>query len=83
MNDEAHAKLLDELAETNFANVTSETKAELLHFYADPDAPYATRRKAKAWAKVRAELLQLQAAPVAPLTGVSGVNSRPASAPIP
>src|SRR6059058_2908428 len=32
MNDEAHAKLLDELAETNFANVTAETKAELLHF---------------------------------------------------
>jgi len=83
MNDEAHAKLLDELAETNFANVTAETKAELLHFYADPDAPYATKRKAKAWAKVHAQLLQLQAAPVAPLTAVSGVNSRPASAPIP
>jgi hypothetical protein len=83
MNDEAHAKLLDELAETNFANVTAETKAELLHFYADPDAPYATKRKAKAWVKVHAQLLQLQAAPVAPLTAVSGVNSRPASAPIP
>jgi zinc dependent phospholipase C len=83
MNDEAHAKLLDELAESNFANLTAETKAELLHFYIDPDAPYATKRKPKAWAKVRGELLQLQAAPVAPLTGVSGVNSRPASAPIP
>ncbi|HEV2195806.1 MAG TPA: zinc dependent phospholipase C family protein [Candidatus Acidoferrum sp.] len=83
MNDEAHAKLLDELAETNFANVTSQTKAELLHFYADRGAPYATKRKAKAWAKVQVQLLLLQAAPVAPLTAVSGVNSRPASAAIP
>jgi len=68
MNDEAHAKLLDELAETNFANVTRETKEELLHFYADPDAPDATKRHAKAWAKVQAQLLQLKAAPVAPIT---------------
>ena len=72
MNDEAHAKLLDELAETNFANVNSETKAELLHFYADLGAPYATKRKAKDWAKVQAQLQQLQAAPVVPLTADSG-----------
>jgi len=72
MNDEAHAELLDKLAETNFASVTSEAKAELLHFYADPNAPDTTKRKAKAWAKVQAELLQLQAAPVAPLTADSG-----------
>lgn len=71
MNDDAHAKLLDELAGTNFANVNSGTKAELLHFYADPDAPYATKRKAKDWAKVQAQLLQLQAAPVVPLTARS------------
>src|SRR5215831_5418690 len=68
MNDEAHAKLLDELAETNFAKLTRETKEELLHFYADPDAPDATKRPAKAWAKVQAQLLQLKAAPVAPIT---------------
>ena len=77
MNDDAHAKLLDELAETSFANVTSETKAELLHFYADPDAPYTTKRKAKAWAKVQAELLQLKAAPVVPLTADSGAAGHP------
>ena len=77
MNDDAHAKLLDELAETNFANVNSKTKAELLYFYADPDAPYATKRNAKAWAKVQAQLQQLQAAPVAPLSADSGVASHP------
>src|SRR5437660_3116200 len=82
MNDEAHAKLLDELAETKFANVTSEAKAELLHFYADPNAPYATKRKAKAWAKVQAELMQLQSAPTAPLTASSG-ETRRATTPLP
>jgi hypothetical protein len=67
LNDEAHAKLLDALAETNFAGITSEVKAELLHFYADPDAPYATKRNAKAWAKVKAELQQLTSSPAAPV----------------
>ena len=77
MNDEAHAKLLDKLAESNFASVTPEAKAELLHFYADPGAPYATKRHAKAWAKVQAQLLQLQSAPTAPLTAGSGVTTAP------
>jgi zinc dependent phospholipase C len=83
MNDEAHAKLLDELTETKFANITSEAKAELLHFYADPDAPYATKRNAKAWAKVQAELLQLQSAPTTPLTAGSGERMRAVTAPLP
>jgi len=83
MNDEAHARLLDELAETNFANVTAETKAELLHFYADPDAAYATKRHAKAWARVQAQLLQLQTAPVAPLAAGPATTLQPATAPLP
>lgn len=77
MNDEAHAKLLDELAETNFANINSETKAELLHFYADPDAPNTTKRNARAWAKVQAQLQQLQLAPVAPRTVNSAAGEHP------
>ncbi|HKW32051.1 MAG TPA: zinc dependent phospholipase C family protein [Candidatus Acidoferrum sp.] len=77
MNDDAHAKLLGELAERSFANVNSQTKAELLHFFADPDAPYATKRNTKAWARVQAQLLQLQAAPVVPLTADSGAARHP------
>jgi len=41
LNDEAHAELLDKLAENKFAGATSEVRAELLHFFAEPDAPYA------------------------------------------
>ncbi len=74
LNDEAHAKLLDELAEAKFAGIPPEVKAELLHFYADPDAPYATKRKAKAWAKVRAELQQLTSSPSAPVVARSSVE---------
>jgi hypothetical protein len=74
LNDEAHAKLLDQLAETKFAGITPEVKAELLHFYADPDAPYATKRNAKAWAKVRAELQQLTSSPPVPVVARSSVE---------
>jgi hypothetical protein len=74
LNDEAHAKLLDQLAETKFAGITPEVKAEILRFYADPDAPYATKRNAKSWAKVRAELQQLTSLPPAPVVAGSPVE---------
>jgi len=70
LNDEAHAELLDKLAENKFTGVTSELRAELLQFFADPTASYATKRNAKAWAKVQTQLQQLQSATVA-----SGVAS--------
>src|SRR5215470_7559554 len=76
MNDEAHAKLLDELAETKFAGVTPELKAEFLHFYADPGAPYATKRDAKAWARVRAELQQLTSFVPAPASTGKSVDAK-------
>jgi hypothetical protein len=74
LNDEAHAKLLDELAETKFAGIPPEVKAELLHFYANPDAPYATKRNAKAWAKVRVELQQLTSSPPTPVVARSSIE---------
>ena len=77
MNDDVHAKLLDEWAEANFTKVTPEAKAELLRFYADPDAPNATKRSAKAWAKVQIQLQQLQAASVAPVIADSAAAGRP------
>ena len=60
MNDDAHAKLLDKLAEQNFTGMTPELRAELLGFFADPNAPYATKRKPKEWSRVEAELQQLK-----------------------
>jgi len=60
LNDEAHAKLLGKLAELKFADASPEVKAELLRFFAEPGAPYATKRNAKAWAAVQVQLLQLK-----------------------
>src|SRR2546423_1832098 len=66
LNDEAHAQLLDRLAEKRFVGATPEVKAELGRFFAEPDAPYATKRNAKAWAKVQTQLQQLKAVATAP-----------------
>jgi hypothetical protein len=63
MNDEAHAKLLGMLAERKFAEASPGVREELLHFFSEPDAPYATKRNVKAWAKVQVQLEQMKAAP--------------------
>lgn len=60
LNDDAHARLLDELAEKKFATVSPELKSELLHFYSVPDAWYATKKNPKAWATVQSEISQLK-----------------------
>ena len=60
LNDETHAKLLHALAKQNFSGASPEVRAELLEFFGHPDAPYATKRKPKDWAKVQAELEQLK-----------------------
>jgi hypothetical protein len=63
MNDDAHAELLDKLAAQNFADMSPELRAEMLSFFADPNAPYATKRNPKEWSRVEAELQQLKSAP--------------------
>ncbi len=68
LNDEAHAELLDKLEENKFVGATAEIKSELLHFFSDPDAPYATKRHAKAWAKVQTQLQQLRSVAESSLT---------------
>ena len=60
LNDDTHAKLLRRLAEQNFRDTPRETRAELLEFYADPNAPNATKRKPKMWSKVEADVQQLK-----------------------
>ena len=60
LNDETQAKLLDRLAQQNFAGASPEVRAELLDFFSDPDGPDAVRRHRKKWAKVQAEVAQLK-----------------------
>ena len=65
-NDDAHAELLEKLAEKNFAEMSPDLRAELLAFYADPNVPYATKRKPKVWSKVEANLQKLRNRPPEP-----------------
>src|SRR6266849_5099999 len=83
LNDEAHAELLDKLAENKFAGATAEIKSELLHFFADPDAPYATRRNAKALAKNQTELQRLKSATPTSIVADSAATTPPAGASVP
>ncbi len=62
LNDEAHAELLDALAKQNFSGASPEVRSELLEFFGHPDAPYATKKKPKEWAKVQREIEQLKTA---------------------
>ena len=75
LNDDAHAKLLDRLAERKFVGTSAELREELVHFFADPNAPYATKRNAKDWARVQAELEQLKKA--APETVAASPEGKP------
>ena len=83
MNDDVHAELVEELAKTNFKEMSPALRAELTQFYADPNAPYATRRKPKEWAKLQVALQLLKSAPAAPveaqtLPAYGGIPSAPA-----
>jgi hypothetical protein len=75
MNDDTHAELLDNLAAQDFAGMTPDLRAELLDFFADPNAPYATKRKPKKWSKLETELQQLKSTAPRPVS----VETVPAS----
>jgi hypothetical protein len=70
-----HAKLLDTLARQNFISASPAIRAELVEFYGHPDAPYATKRKPKVWAKVLAQLEQLKKAAPPVVTGKADERS--------
>jgi hypothetical protein len=63
LTDNAYARLLDQLAHDNFAQVTPELRENILAFYSDPNAPIATKRRASAWEKTQDELQRLKTAP--------------------
>ena len=62
LNDQTQAKLLDALAKENFTGASPEIRAELLGFFADPNAPYTIKKNRKEWAKAQAEIEQLKEA---------------------
>ena len=66
LSDATYAKLLDQLAQKDMAQIPTELRQDILEFYADPKAPIATKRDKKAWQKTTAEVEKLKAAPSLP-----------------
>jgi hypothetical protein len=79
LNDETHAKLLEALAKQDFRGASPEVQAELLEFFGHPDAPYATKRRPKDWAKVQSELQQLKNTAPSTVTAINPCQSCAAS----
>lgn len=69
--DAACAELLDRIAQNNFANASPELRAELLRFYASPEAPSTAKVSEKARARLKAELQKLENAPLTPAAAQS------------
>jgi hypothetical protein len=69
LTDDAYAKWLGQLAKNKFDKITPELRADILHFYADPAAAFATKQDAVRWQQVLAALDQLkQATPISATT---------------
>ena len=60
LTDKAYAHLLDQLAKTDFGQVTPELRENILVFYDDPNAPIATKRNAGQWQKTQDEVQRLK-----------------------
>jgi hypothetical protein len=60
LNDDTCARLLDELAERNFADTSAELRAELLRFFSSSDAPFSTRLSEKARAQLKNDVQRLE-----------------------
>jgi len=81
LSDLTYAHLVDDLSDGDFKQVSPELRANILAFYRNPDAPLATKRKAKDWKRIQDELEQLKAAAVSqansganlPSAGSSGI----------
>ena len=62
MADRAYARLVDNLAKNRFQSVSPDLRADILAYYSDPAAPIATKKDAKVWNRLSAELAELKSA---------------------
>lgn len=63
--DKTYEDLLNRLAKDHFASVTPELRKDILDYYKDPNAPFATKKNKREWSKVMQEVQDLEAATVA------------------
>jgi len=61
LSDKAYAHLLDQLARSNFEQISPELRQNILAFYSDTQAPVATKKNAQAWEKTLSQVERLKA----------------------
>jgi hypothetical protein len=63
LTDKSYARLLNQLAEHDFNQISPELRLNILTFYGDPAAPIDTKKKAQSWQKTQQEVEKLRALP--------------------
>jgi hypothetical protein len=61
LTDDTYADLLDKIAQHKYDLVTPELRANILDFYRDLNAPFATKRHLDRWKQTLRELDELKA----------------------
>jgi Zinc dependent phospholipase C len=74
LTDETYAKLLDELAQRNFALTSPDLRDNILTFYSDLSAPIETKKDSPRWQSVLLSLDQLKLLAPSPILAAAPAN---------
>jgi hypothetical protein len=66
LTDKSYARLLDQLAQSGFSQVSPDLRSNILAFYSNANAPNATRKKQKLWLRTQEELAKLSSSQDSP-----------------
>jgi zinc dependent phospholipase C len=75
LTDDTYARLLDQLAQKDFAQLSPDLKENILTFYDNSSARVPTKRNKKAWQKTLDELAKLKEAPTTAPTPKTATGS--------
>jgi Zinc dependent phospholipase C len=75
--DKTYARLLHDLSNSNFAQLTPALRTNIMEFYSNLNAPYSTKKNSKSWSRTQRELAELKEwkQPQEPIPSAVGVPS--------
>ncbi|MHB8756346.1 MAG: zinc dependent phospholipase C family protein, partial [Candidatus Acidiferrales bacterium] len=68
--DKTYAELVDRLAKNHFQQISPQLCKDILSYYSNLDAPFATKKNKKEWTRVVGEINELKTLPPAPAPAV-------------
>ncbi|MHB8541170.1 MAG: zinc dependent phospholipase C family protein [Candidatus Acidiferrales bacterium] len=69
--DKTYAELVDRLAKNHFQQISPALRKDLLSYYSNLNAPFATKKNKKEWARVVTEINELKTLSSSPATAVA------------